>query len=256
MNKCDLCGGNLYISKVNNEFYECAFCKTQFRIDLKVFDSSHFDNTYLHDLDDVRNVIKLNKLHYEKLFNTFFKNNKDNYIEFKNDLFDSNINDVHCYGGGFPMLEYFLPSNNITIFDFIAKKYECNMILMEEQYDLKDKNINFIDYNLENGVIKYDKKCILTFSHILEHLTIESINKILKSIINNYIDGSYIIIYQPNPIAAKNNKWLHYTNKSKEHITLIPLNTLVKHINSFNNFKVKISMPFSDDLLIIAKIVK
>lgn len=257
MKKCDLCGGVLANCRKNNEFCECEQCKTQYRIDYKVFDASHFENNYFSDQDGLRRVFTLNKEHYLKMFSTLSTNNhKNNFIEFKNDIFNSNINDIYSYAGGFPMLEYFLPPENINILDFIAKEYEKNMYIMEEQYDLKDKNINFINYNLENGVLHCDKKIIIVFSHILEHLPIMSINTILQSIIDNNVSGSYIIIYQPNPIVAKNKNWLHYTSKSKEHITLIPLNTLVKHINSFSGFNVKISMQYSDDLFILVKLEK
>lgn len=248
--KCGICGGKLGINKVNPDFYECELCKTLVRIDSHQMDQAFYNTNYFQDKDEMVRTLNLNSEHYKKLFEMVANNPK--YIEIKNDIFKNKLDTVYCFGGGFPHFESFLPVEHIRVYDFAADQYRDNLNLFSEY--CSDKTIEYTVYDASGGVIDLTQPSIVTFSHILEHFTIESITNIFKSISEHVALGSYVLIYQPNPVMATRPTWLHWTYHSKEHITFLPINTFTKFINSFPNLSVKLSVPYSDDLLIIAKV--
>ena len=242
MNNCTICGGPLISLSINNEYYKCEICETQIKKDTSPFNIDFYNDTYLNDIDKLKNTMLLSKNHYDQLFDLIKAD-----VAF-NDFFSAPIETTYCYGGGWPQIEsYFIP-REIIVCDLIAEKYKDMSYIFEKQFDTTQKQITYKNYNLDQGIIPHELPSIITFIHIFEHLSGDHIKKILQDINDNAVSGSYGFIYQPNPDTAYDKNWWHY---AEEHITLISPNTMKNLITGYEKLIVTFTFNFSEDMLII-----
>jgi hypothetical protein len=246
---CELCGAALTVCKINEDYHVCSSCNTQILSNRESFEEDFYASTYLTEDDaSLFKFLKANNGHYSRFFGNVL--NKDlNFLGILNSIISTGINDCHCYGGGFPQLEAFLPIKNINIYDLIAYKYKIHIDKYLKVYNV-DKKVTYNVHDLKNGFVNITTPTIFTFVHILEHFPIKDILEFLNNLNKSLVSGSYIFIYQPNPEAARNKKWTHYIN---QHVTFININEFTKLINNLGSFKVEYTKAYSDDLLIIFK---
>jgi len=245
--KCNVCSNELVLNITNDNYYICDTCKTQIIINKESYGKKFYANIYFQDIPKQKSNLQINKIHYKQLFNKFLNNTKFRKV-FEN--IKNNIDDCCCYGGGFPQLELNFPVSNIIVYDLISKIYESHFDIFKEVNDveIKNRNIEFHDYNLKNGIIKTNKKELITFIHTLEHFPFKDIMKIFKNLHNTIESGSIVFIYQPNPLMAKNKNWIHYND---QHITFFTVPTFINIIESFPDFKVDFNGTYSDDLYLV-----
>jgi hypothetical protein len=249
--ECELCGSPLKVCPENAEYHECTSCETQILKEREAFDTDFYASTYLTEDDDaVIKFLRANYNHYLNLYNNVLS--KDSKFVDLVEKIQYNVKQCHCYGGGFPQLESILPVDDITIYDLIADKYEKHIDKYLNVY-YSSKKIKYNVHDIKTGIVKVDEPSLFTFVHILEHFPIKDILKIFENLVDNVPKGSYITIYQPNHIVAKNKKWVHYLD---QHVTFISIPSFIKLIEKYKVFSIEYSRTYSDDLLLVFKKMK
>lgn len=265
---CPNCKYPLKPSTKHPDFKECSNEKCQILYRFRNFVSVENIDQYYKIYDDEEKIIR--ELTSDLGFYRNQKNTLD--IPFQN-LNLNHFDKVIAFGGGYPKLETALNlSDNIIVYDFLADVYEKHQekffnifrdfIAQRPNYKLEYRK-EFVDSkNIAEFVIKEyqeiekeNKKILITFVHIFEHLFYKDFISTLKSLIKNIPEeirkNIYILIYQPNVETALNQNWFHF--RPIEHVLFVPLKTYVI-ILSLLGIDVYSYMTIANDLYIVGRL--
>jgi len=120
-------------------------------------------------------------------------------------------NIIHSLGGGFPKLESILKPNKIIVYDICAEEY---MLLPSYIWDFFKQKYQppQIIYKDKIEDIEVGEDDLITACHFFEHLEMENIIRLLKSL------RGYLLIYQPNPETFYSPNWFF---AHEDHISLL-----------------------------------
>jgi len=163
--------------------------------------------------------------HYEKQALHILKSDKYHYTCMARKLamtpvFVNEFHSVADIAGGHPKLASHLDiCGEVTVYDQYAEMYE----------GLHDE---FAKLYPMDATVKYEKKTITHHNftpnaevaiccHILEHLTVDQIRKLLSN-----LETDKVIIYGPNIYRARDRNWLHF--RPDDHRTFATIDAMAK----------------------------
>jgi hypothetical protein len=215
--------------------------------DRKSFGVEFYSGVYLEESsNDMVKTFTINSKHYDTICNIL--NRDDSGYNLKS---LEKLSQCCCYGGGYPQFEIKFPINKVTIYDLIADKYQKRFNVFSSIYNVEGKDVEFKKHDLLNGIDKIENDILVTFIHVLEHLTFNDIKNILIDVRGKITDGSKVLIYQPNPRKARDNNWFHF-DKHLQHINFMTIKSFGLLLNEIG-FDIEHEMEYSDDLLLIFK---
>ncbi len=247
---CPICGGTLGEGRLNDDYLECTRCHTQLKKEsvLNLTEEPKYFNNVEPDL-------VADKKHYDDMLERLARKPRF-FNRLRRFRKTATFDEVYCMGGGFPKLESYFTSRRIVIFDLAAEQYVRFIDLFRRIYG-SSAELDYRKYFIFENTSIYDdvlskiepsKKALISFVHFLEHVTPRILLNVLGDLKRARREGMYFMIYQPNAAAAQDREWHHYG--AHDHITLIPLDTLVKKLGD-EGFEVVYASRFSDDMLII-----
>lgn len=201
------------------------------------YDSPFTKTIITHYNEKLISGLYSDKIHYDQ----FIKYIKEYY----KDIFKNNYDIFYCFGGGLPRFESYFNMNKIISYDMNSNIYSKFEDKFREIYNY-NKELEFTQKIITPELflsLKLNKKSILTFTHILEHFTLNDHLEILKNLPKNI----EVIIYGPNIETAKDKDWIHF--KPIDHNNFIPL-TKLKQILESLNYTIHYDVSYEDDLFI------
>jgi hypothetical protein len=159
------------------------------------------------------------------------------------ELFAEEFYSVADIGGGNPKLASHMNVSEITVYDQWAKMYEKDHETFLSLYPT-DANIEYKKKNVLHPNFTPNAE-VAIICHVLEHLSIEQIERMLGN-----LETNKVLIYGPNIGAAKNAKWFHF--RPAEHTTFATLEAMCELVKEAG-FTVKVAEPYSEDYIIFAE---
>ena len=158
-------------------------------------------------------------------------------------LFEKEFYSVADIGGGHPKLSTLVNVSQITVFDQMAEMYEESLDVFLTLYPT-EAEIKFENKKITHPNFSPNAE-VAVFCHILEHLEVKEIKRLLKN-----IEVNKILVYGPNIDAAKNENWLHF--RPKDHITFPTIEGMCELIKEAG-YEITIAEAYQEDMIIYAE---
>lgn len=184
-----------------------------------------------HYTENAKKILEADKYHYECMARVFSES----------PVFAKEFYSVADIAGGHPKLASKMKiAGTITVYDQYAATY-------------KKTHKDFLELYPTEAEVVYEKKSIThpNFTpnaelaiccHVLEHLTLEQIERLLGN-----LETDKIVIYGPNIGRARNRSWWHFG--ALDHKTFATLEAMCRLVSNAG-FTVKQADPYHEDYLI------
>jgi hypothetical protein len=163
------------------------------------------------------------------------------------ELMNTEYDMCYAFGGGLPKLEVGLKIKKIQVIDGIANIYQKHLKQFRQLYkfpgEIEFVQLIFNAQTISRFTTNPQDKVLFTFTHFLEHLSLEEHLNVLKNLPKN----TDILIYGPNVERAQSLDWVHF--RGRDHNTFIPFTRFKKLIEEFG-YKMIHSITYSDDLFL------
>jgi hypothetical protein len=147
-------------------------------------------------------ILKDDKNHYYRLAKRFTP------------LMDTEFFSVADIGGGHPKLASKMNVSEVTVYDAYAPMYEKTHKDFLALYPTAAK-VEYKKAQITHGNFSPNAE-VGIMCHVLEHLTVEQIRRLLEN-----IEVNKVLVYGPNVEKAQNENWIHY--RPKDHVTFCTL---------------------------------
>lgn len=177
-------------------------------------------------------ILEQDRYHYECMRRKF------------RDLFSEEVYSVADIGGGHPKLASCMNvCGQITVYDAMASMYKSLHSEFAKRYpiscDVEYKRKTITHYNFTPNAE------LAICCHILEHLSLEQIRKLLGN-----LETDKLIVYGPNIEVAKSEKWLHFRpNDHRTFCSLYAMRTLMEEAG----YHVHFAQAYHEDYLLAGR---
>jgi len=181
--------------------------------------------------DNALKILKADRNHYTNMKKAF------------SELCDTEFYSAADIGGGHPKLASVMNVSEVTVYDAMSSVYKKTHKDFLELYPT-DAKIEYKKAQITHGNFSPNAE-VGIMCHVLEHLTVEQIARLLEN-----IEVNKVLIYGPNIDRARNERWIHY--RPSDHITFCTLEAMSKLVKDAG-YTIKIAEHHRDDYLIFAE---
>ena len=156
-------------------------------------------------------------------------------------IFAREFYNVADIAGGHPKLASFMRiSGDVTVYDQYAEMYERLNDEFIKRYPMATP-VTYCKKSVTHPNFSPDAELAI-LSHILEHLTVKQIRKMLAN-----LDTDKIIVYGPNVARARNSRWFHF--RPGDHRTFATIGAM-QNLVAESGFTVEWAVEYHEDYII------